>query len=428
MKTPFTLLATGLLLSSLLLASCMPIDLPAPTGMPEPTGTQTARPTDLPTAAPTETFTPAPTDPPTPDPTPTLSPTPIPTPFSLGEPGLVATLGETVNSPWRNGVPAFSPDGQTIVLAGKQIRLWDVTTLELVGKYINPDGSKCRVGDAGFSSDGSYLAVSVNYCPYEQDPNGHLLIYETATGELLHDWTQVDAILEEPGHSTYSMAVEAFAFLPHSTQIAYGSGTRIEIRDVRQGNEPPVILDLGERMFASYITVPGDGAALYVLMHWFKMNTWPASYKEKFTVKIWDLANYSLAEEIDFPDYPMNDVGFFLCGDQLIYYDYHAGTATRTDLPTGHVRAFPFRLGWKYWSPDMQWMAAARYFGFDEKDRKIELFHLDTWRNPYSFDPAFRKKWETGLHSISFSPDNTLLAISHNEQVSLWNISQVVNP
>ena len=66
--------------------------------------------------------------------------------------------------------------------------------------------------------------------------------------------------------------------------------------------------------------------------------------------------------------------------------------------------------------------------GINNTEQSIELWNTETWQNLYTFVPDFEKDWLYSMTGLAFSSDNTMLAIAHNDQLSLWNIRPVVQP
>ena len=391
---------------------------PVPSKTKSHTKTSTPIPTDTNTVVPTETLTDIPTF--------TFTPTNLPK--QSPEIGLIVTLGEKVKSPWYPGVPVFSPDGKIIALATSRIRFWDIETHELIKEFDNPYPTGCYLSNARFSSDGSLFAVSISGCWIDEIDQGNLLVWDFLTGNLLQEWNLELAHMEEPHHSPYVLPVDAFTFIPNTTKIAYATGNLIEIRDVLDNNETPIKLSLGPDMYADNITVRDDGKFLFVLMDWDKLNTFPSLYKTQFKVQIWQLETETISRIIDFPEIDFSSEGMSLHGEYLLHQNFVKGTFDVQNLSTNETNPYPYRVGWKYFNADMSLMICARLFGFDDDEQIIELWDTDRWRKIYTFLPDFGKDWDHGMHSIAFSPDNTILAIEHQEQISLWAIRAIIQP
>jgi WD40 repeat protein len=398
---------------------------PSSTVSPQPTLTETSTKTLIPSTRNATAGTPTETN----SANLPITSTPIPT-TTLRKPesGLIVTLGEKVESPWFPGVPVFSPDGKIIALATAQIRFWDVETHELTQQFNNPYPNDCYLSKAAFSPDGSLFAVSISRCWGQNSGQGYLLIWNFETGELLQEWVLELAHMVEPHQTPYQISVDAFTFIPGSSKIAYATGNQVVIRDVLDQSQPPIELSLGSDMFASELSIRDDGRFLFVLMNWDKTNTWPAAWSEQFKVQIWQLETETISRVIDYPEIGYGDEFMSLHGDVLLHQDWINGTFEVHNLSTDEIDSLPYRRGWKYFNADLSLMISARLFGYDADEQIIELWDTDRWRNIYSFLPDFGRDWIYGMHDIAFSPDSTLLAIEHQEQVSLWNIQPIVQP
>lgn len=376
--------------------------VPIVTSLPEPTITKS--PTPSPTVAPTNTFLPS------------------------NEPGLIVTLGEKVSSPWYPGIPVFSPDGQIIALASSRIRFWDVNTHELIREIKNPYAEGCYLSEAKFSRDGKYFAVSITGCWRDKNPSGHLLVWNMSTGELITEWIQQHAYMPGPNgkDSDYSIPVHAFAFLPDTTRIVFASGNTVETRDLFQ-NEDQDVLKLGPKMYATQISLSSDGRLAYIIMSWGKDHDWPILWTHQHKFQIWNINTHVMLHENKYPE-GWAKLSLKLLGTRLVQVDFEKATSQMANLETEQIQDIPFRRGWRYYNSDGSLMIYARLFGFDEDEQAIELWKTDNWRNLYTFTPNFGTNWIYGMHEIAFSPDNTILAIEHQEQVSLWNIRPLIQP
>jgi len=344
------------------------------------------------------------------------------------EAGLIVTLGEITEPPWYPGVAVFSPDGKIIALATERIRFWDVETLELIRELKNPYADRCYLSHAVFSPDGSLFAVSISSCWGREPYLGHLLVWNFEKGELLQDWIMDFAHMVEPRQTPYDIFVDAFTFIPGSSKIAYATGNQVVIRDVLDQNEPPLELSLGPDMYASELSIRDDGRFIFVLMDWEKVHTWPAAWKIEFKVQIWQLETETISRVLEYPEFDYEDESMFLHGEFILYQDYVNGTLEIHNLSTDEIVPFPYRYGRLYFNTDLSLMICARIFDIDADERIIELWDTDRWRNIYSFLPDYDRDWRSGFNMVTFSPDSTILAIVHREQVSLWNIQPVVQP
>ena len=387
-----------------------------------PTITQTAlitaTETNVPTA--TSTLTPVPTFTPTITATNTLLPS--------NEPGLIVTLGEKVPGPWHWGRAAFSPDGQIIAHASAKIRLWNVDTHELIQELKNPYAEGCTVADAKFSPDGRYFAVSIDSCWKEENRTGHLVIWDMSTYELIQDWPQEDAHLPGPGGDMedYIFQVHAMTFLPNSTGIVYGSGNTLQIKDVLDNNKQDV-LKLGNKMYATQISTSSDGRLVYIVMDWPKDHNWPSLWTEQYKLQIWNINTHAFLHEKKYPE-GWAKLYLELLGTRLVEKDFEKATSQVINLETEEVKDLPFLGGRQYYNSDASLMLDAGTIVYGDTKQTFELWNTDTWRNMYTLMADFGTDWIYGMHDIAFSPDNKIIAIEHGEQVSLWNVSPVVQP
>ncbi len=398
---------------------------PSSTVSPQPTLTETSTKTLIPSTRNATTGTPTETN----SANLPITSTAIPTTTQRNtEAGLIVTLGEKVAGPWHSGVPVFSSDGKIIALASSRIRFWDVETHELIREFYNPYPNYCYLSKAAFSPDGSLFAVSISNCWERISDHGFLLVWNYETGELLQEWILEEAHMVEPHHAPYIIPVDGFAFIPGTSKIAYATGNKVEIRDALNNNEPVIELSLGKDMYASELSVRDDGRFLFVLMNWDKLNTFPSSYSTQFKVQIWQLETETISRVIDYPEIDFTDEGMSLHGEFILHQDFVNGTFEVHNLSTDEIIPFPYRHGWKYFNADLSLMICARLYLYDADEQIIELWDTDRWRNIYSFLPDFGRDWIYGMDIITFSPDSTILAIGHQEQVSLWNIQPVVQP
>jgi WD40 repeat protein len=385
----------------------------------------TSAPTKIKESTPSATFTPIPTE----TILPTLSPTSFPTitPHAINEPGFIISLEKqerTISSSL-----VFSPDGSILAQANSSVKLWDISNHKLIRELKYPYSEKYYATKALFSPDGSFLVVSItDYLMHLEKPNSHLLVWDVATGELQQEWVQEYAVMSaydgfggEP--RVYTIPVDAMAFFPASTKLAYANGNRIEIKDVQKGGESTG-WSLGDTMYASDLSIRDDSKFLYVLMRWYKDLTFPALYRYKFTAQIWHPATKGLRREIKLEEVYPGKEDVWLVGEYLLHQDTVKPAFEALDLSTDEKRDFPYRIGVKYFNEDASLMLVTRLTRVDEDKESLELWNTDTWRNIYTFKPDFIDEWYF-LGNIVFSPDNSLLAIEYDGQVSLWDIRSV---
>ncbi len=380
------------------------------------------------TSTPIVTFSPFPTEKISPTQLPTIPPTV--TPQAIHDSGFIALLGKQ-NSSLLGSSLVFSPDGLIIVQADTNVKLWDASTHKMIRELKYPDygipNATNHATKALFSPDGSLIAVSItDYLTHLGEPHGHLLVWVVATGELKQNWEQKYATMSAyDGYTSdpriYNIPVDAMAFFPSSTKLAYANGNRIEIKDARTGEEFTG-WSLGDTMYASEISIRDDSEFLYVLMRWHKDLTFPALYRYKFKAQIWYPATESLRREIKFEEVYPGIADVWLVGQYLLHQETTKSALEALDLSTDQRRDFPYRIGVKYFNTNASLMLCLRYINRDEID--IEIWNTDTWRDIHSFKTTF----SYDVNSVAFSPDNSLLAIDYHGQVYLWSIHTTIQP
>jgi WD40 repeat protein len=409
-----------LCLISIFISSCSlsPAALPSNTAIPAKIETSTA----------IVTFSPVPAEKIFPTQLPTISST-VTLP-AIDDPGFIVLLGEQTSSLLGSSL-VYSPDGLIIVQADTSVKLWGISTHQMIRELKYPDSENpnatYHASKALFSPDGSLIAVSItDYLTHLGSPNGHLLVWDVATGELKQDWLQENANMAahdgfQSKPNIYTIPVNAMTFLPSSTKLAYANGNRIEIKDARSGEEF-TSWSLGDTMYASELSIRGDSEFLYVLMRWYKDLTFPALYRYKFKAQIWHPATKSLRREIKFEEVYPGIADVWLVGRYLLHQDTNNAELEALDLSKDEKRDFPYRIGLKYFNTDASLMLCLRYINRDAMD--IEIWNTDTWRNIYAFKTTF----SYNVNSVAFSPDNSLLAIDYHGQVYLLQIRPAIQP
>ena len=373
----------------------------------------------------------------------TLSPVPVhPTPTLNSTPdensAFLLTLGEVVNRQgWRSAIPAFSSDGKMIALVSQKVSLWNVETNELIHELVRPY-SNCYTRNVVFSSNGKSLATSI-YCSYDASATGHVLIWDTESGSLLHDWEQaLSKNTSKIDGVSNSYPATGIAFLPESTVLALASGNRIEIRDV-MGDRKSVVLELGDKMIASDIAISDDGKRLFAFMD-FSYPKEPNEIGQKYALQTWDLESKRLVNEVKFPE--TGNTGFFinhfdvdmrLASKSLVRVDYIKETFSVTDSETGSKTGL-YYLGnvETYFSQDARYVVyLPKLDGFNCKNQSMVLWDTHLNKNLYTFETSnkdFGAEWCHRPHPIIFNPANTILAIAHEERVSLLEIARFTKP
>lgn len=370
------------------------------------------------------------------------NPTPVPTPepnkISDETNGLITTLGEAVNKQgWWTAIPAFSPDGKMIVLVSESVRLWNTDSYELLYELEKPY-SNCHTKNVVFSSDGKLLATSI-YCIADSKATGHVLIWNTESGILMHDWEQrFSKNTSKDDGIINSYPATGIAFLPNSSEVAYANGNTIEIKDAL-GNSNTVVFELGDEMVASDIGISDDGKELFAFMDfsYFKPT---GKAGQKYALQVWELDSKSIKEEIYFPE--PDNTGFFighfdvemkLIDKRLLNTNYVNKTFSVTNLETGKVENLSYNGDARVFaSHDSSYVVyLPKLNGFNCKNQTIELWSTEVNQSLFILKTSnedFGKEWCFGPYSIAFSPNNAVLAIAHEERLSLWDINEFTKP
>lgn len=129
-------------------------------------------------------------------------------------------------------------------------------------------------------------------------------------------------------------------------------------------------------------------------------------------------------------DFSNDSIGHLLVWDintgDLLQDEFQEAVQIPATLETGRATSAPFCSGLReFYNADRSLMACARII--DDK-QAIELWDTQNQQVIYTFIPDFEKDWFYSLYGIAFSPDNTILAIAHNDQISLWNLRPVLQP
>jgi WD40 repeat protein len=378
-------------------------------------------PTKVEGVTPTVTFTALATD--------IVLPTQLPkipttsTPRAANQPGLISVFSGIEDTYYSK--VTFSPDGKLIGQANFSVKLWDVSTQKLIREMKYPYSEWYYATNVLFSPDSSLIAASItDSLTHNGSPDAHLLVWDVSTGELLQDWSQEHATMSaysgfNPKPTVYDIPVDAMVFFPSSTKLAYANGNGIEIKDARTG-EKFTSWSLGDKMYASELSIRGDGEFLYILMKWYKDLTFPALYRWKFTGQIWHPATKSLRREIKFEEVKPGDAYMWLVDQYLLYENTIKGTLEASDLSMDKRKDFPYRIGWRFFNSDASLMLCVR----DGEKVDIELWNTDTWRNIYTLKTNFNYS----ISSAAFSPDNSLLATDYHGQIYLWDIRSAIQP
>ena len=350
-------------------------------------------------------------------------------PEAGNDPRLIAIFGDE-NQEWF-GHLAFSPNGLILAQAISSVKLWDINTHKLIREIKFPYAGQAN--KILFSPDGNLLAVNISDHHYSWGggQDARLLVWDVLTGELLQDWVQKHATMSTyDGFQTqpivYSILTDAMVFFPSSTKLAYANGNRIEIKDASTGEEISS-WSLGDKMYASEISIRDDGEFLYLLMKWDKDLNFPALYRMKFVAQIWHPATKSLRHEIKFEEVYPTHANMWLVGQNLIYEDKIKSTLSAYAFSLETRKELPFRIGEKYFNADASSMFVIRDIRIDGNKEGFEIWNTDTWRNINISKPSFIENL-ISISDVVFSPDNSFLAIDFDGRISLWNIRPSTQP
>ena len=365
----------------------------------------------------------------TPSQTPSITPTATP----HENPGLIGSPGWAGSS--RNAVPVFSPDGDMLAVFSNVISVWNLDTWELKiwldHPYLN---LPCTPDNVSFNHDSSLLAASIT-CISDNYLGEHLLIWDTEKGTLLQDWVLDFANTEKLSEYSTFWPTGGFAFFPNTSMMAVANANTIEFRDARKSTPLDTLLDLGDEMVATNISVSDDGKLLFAFMSF--ANDRGRIFTTKNTLQVWDMATLELEEELTWPEsgYTLGTGIIFdnetrnMSGRFLLHKDNLNEIFTVTNLVTQEERLLPLGVGRTYISPDSKYLVFIPHdHETDCNNRDIQLIETESGRAIYTFRThgVLASDWCSGPQ-IVFNQENTLLAIWHNEQLSLWDIGAVVN-
>jgi WD40 repeat protein len=359
--------------------------------------------------------------------TPSITPTATP----HDNPGLIGSLGGKPSAPWWTAIPAFSPNGKMVALVSARVTLWNLETREIKFELATPY-PLCDADNISFSGDSRLLAASVS-CTSDIYIGGHLLVWDTKNGALLQDRVQDSADTENLSEYSKFTFATGFAFLPASSMMAVASAKTIEFRDARQSTQSVQVLDLGEEMVATDISISDDGNLLFAFMDYYSDHGFN-SIGTINTLQVRDLGTLELQDEIAWPESKPTDWYFDhyrnLSGQFLLHLDRINEVFTISDLVTQEQRVFHLGTGKRFISPDGKYLLfIPADLEHDCNARDMHLLKTESGQIIYTFNTSqtdFYRLW-CGRPQIAFNQENTMLAMGHNERLSLWDISAVVN-
>jgi RNA polymerase sigma factor (sigma-70 family) len=173
---------------------------------------------------------------------------------------------------------AFTPDGQSLVVQGEDVSVWDLRTGKQTSSWsliqnkvlVIPAGNERhsweRIEAVAVSPDGNKIAISLLKDRPTKNNNvdwfGRLMVFETATGKVLH---QADLERE---------AMERLAFSPNGQLLAGGSLWMVRVWELGQWNA--ALKFEGHRGYVKSLAFSPDSRSL-------------ASASADSTVLIWDV-------------------------------------------------------------------------------------------------------------------------------------------
>jgi WD40 repeat protein len=349
------------------------------------------------------------------------------TPKPNDTPGLIVTL---VGGGYADlGMPRFSPNGKIVALAGAVIRFWDANSHEMIRELKNPYGGKCFASSAQFSPDSKLFAMTFGDCGIitnSDDFTGHLLVWDISTGNLLQEWEQIYAKMppSNVNFSDYTIPVKAMIFLPDSSGIIFANRNSLEIGYIFHDKKQDV-LELGQEMYASQISISPDGKLVYVLMDWMKTNDLFESWSEQYKLQVWDVTSHTMIRENKYPE-SWSTLDLSLLGTLLVEKDYKKKSSQVTDLKTDEVKSMPYCSGLlEFYNMDTSLMTCEKII---DDNQVVEIWNTNSQEKVYTFTPDFEKDLIHSITGMAFNPGNTVLAIAHNDQISLWRIQTEVQP
>jgi hypothetical protein len=171
----------------ILLVSCAPVSVPAPTYPPQSTATSTPQPTVTFTPQPTATFMPEPTATFTPEPTPIPTPTRCPDYFQSINPAIVVK-----HSPSSTHYPAAETGGVRSIILTKATNC-PISNFENISLTIYINGNETISGETLYRQIQENGIVRLDYTAYEfpDSPNLEITVQDEAgqeifTGEVLN--------------------------------------------------------------------------------------------------------------------------------------------------------------------------------------------------------------------------------------------------
>jgi WD40 repeat protein/serine/threonine protein kinase len=322
---------------------------------------------------------------------------------------------------------AFSPDGKTLVTgdAYGRVRLWDVTTGRELAKRLTSLG---KVYAVAFSPGGETLAIATENqgvrlwepttgrgwtCPHRASvfsvafaPDGKTLASGCANGTVaLWDLAAPD---KEPPALAHTLGIGRLAFSATGELLAATGGGRAMVWDARTARERAILH--GHAASDGALAVSPDGKTL-------------ATGAGDHTIQLWEVSTGRERAVLHGHTEDVWDLGFSPDGSTLASASYDK-TLRLWDVATNRPRATLLadakRGAWIMalaYSSDGKALATAEQFWL------VKLRDPDTGQERLTLDGTSGGEWTSyGATSVSFSPDNQLLAVGGTDgKVKLWN-------
>ena len=279
---------------------------------------------------------------------------------------------------------SFSPDGKLLASGSEDtmVRLWDVATRTRIATL---EEHTRFVESLSFSPDGKLLASGGN--------SGTILLWDVATRTSI-------ATLRHPGLLT------SVSFSPDGTILASGGAedNAIKLWDIST-RETIATLE-GHTGWITSVSFSPDGMML-------------ASGSEDKTVRLWDVSTRETIATLEGHTSNVTSVSFSSDGTILASGSFDKtvrlwDVSTRETIATleGHTHGV-YSLSF---SPDGMMLASGA------GNHIVKLWDVATGHNIATFDV------KAGGFSLSFSPDGMILASTGGKTITLWDMSEWVQP
>jgi len=248
------------------------------------------------------------------------------------------------------------------------------------------------VSDIKFSPDGKLFAAAVNNLG--ADPiTGHLRLWETATGKLLHIFA---------GHTDYVLRL---AFSPFGEHVASGSYDKsVRLWNIHTGQHVATYQAHEGRVYS--IAFSPDGRFIASGHDYTTIRLWNVGVGDERCLKTPILKHESDTSPIDSIAFSPDGQVLATSNDNIVrFWNVISGkVSSYLKLPgIGHVQSVDF-------SPNGKILA----FGFAGS---IQL------ANPFTLGTSFKKS-ESTIYSVKFSPDGSTISSGHGDRTArVWDVA-----